>query len=148
MVGEVGLPAVVPLRIDVGRRQPVVLDFVRGEIEIEVKPARRAPLCPGEDDFVVVVGGLARLLRILVVDAAVDAQEFRPRQKLLEPVEDQRILALAGPVSRRGAPLYVRSSPGCGAPGVASAGSSSASRRRRGGRGATSPHSGTGRCGR
>ena len=45
-------------------------------------------------DLVGVVGDLARVVLVIVIDGAVDVEELGPRQDVLEAVQDETVLAI------------------------------------------------------
>ena len=69
------------------------IDLGAGELQFHLQLRGGLALVLGQGDPLELVGGLTRVVFLVVVDRPVDVDHLRPRQHLLERVEHQRIVA-------------------------------------------------------
>ena len=83
----------VPFGIDVDACKPLELRFLGRKIKMQPDAGPRLLRHARKAHLVLVVGGLLGVVGIVVVDAAIDVEEFGPGQERFELVQNEAILA-------------------------------------------------------
>ena len=94
MAGQVGTGAAIPFGISEGARQRLAVGVLGGEVEVELQPGGGGLADLAQRDLVQIVGGLFRIVVVIVLDPAVEVEEFGPAEDRLEAVEDQAVVAV------------------------------------------------------
>ena len=109
VIGPVGLPLPVPFRIGLVGDQRGGVRLARRQIEIELEPHRRPFLVRADGKFRRVLERLARAFVVIVIDVTIDVDHLGDAEDGLEPMQHQRIAAVAavGGLAYAGAALFI-----------------------------------------
>ena len=91
---HVGAAAAVPLGIDIGAGEPLVLSVLRREIQRKAQPRGGALQGLRQVQVVLVLGGLGGVVLIVVIHHPVQVEALRPGHDGLEAVDDEAVVAV------------------------------------------------------